>query len=487
VTALDRAQQATEEQNGDVAKTAASGRRDAAPGDAILALQRGAGNTAVTSLLTRRARASATVARDPTPEAPPATPDAKPGGDAAASPIAGLAAKAGSAEGLRAMLAAAPGLGPQIVSYFATGADDQALNQLMAQAFPPVAAQPSTDTASAGKTSADKNPADATVKLPDPITNTKTLDKGTMKWTLKADSQSSARCDIDFKPNETKVEAKTVSFGQTVVNQLGAKNFYAGATPEDPEANKSTYQPFEEPGTKKRMDLIPDKENDPFYGAIWDQASKKWVKESDDYVPGSSTKDVGSTSAKMFDIPGAAVAREGKGDVSKQFETVPMILETRQPLGSLKWGFKIKDEPNAPIELTGGTPDDCVDTPSDDWGKTMDQFYAGRFEEILDDFDIAKADLKPDHTAKLDLVVTKMKDKAELRAQLGGAADLTGDPAFNQALSEKRATNARDYLVSKGVDVGRLEVQSYGADWARVEAEAGKNEGKNRRVQIWLH
>ena len=83
--------------------------------------------------------------------------------------------------------------------------------------------------------------------------------------------------------------------------------------------------------------------------------------------------------------------------------------------------------------------------------------------------------------------MTKMKGNVALKAQLGGAADLTGDPKFNQALSLKRAQGARDYLVSKGVDAARLELQSYGADWARVEAAPGVSEGKNRRVQIWLH
>jgi outer membrane protein OmpA-like peptidoglycan-associated protein len=80
-----------------------------------------------------------------------------------------------------------------------------------------------------------------------------------------------------------------------------------------------------------------------------------------------------------------------------------------------------------------------------------------------------------------------MKANAALSAQFGGAADLTGDQKFNEALSLQRATNARDYVVSKGIDAGRTELQSYGSDWARVQAEAGTSEGKNRRVQIWLH
>ena len=59
-------------------------------------------------------------------------------------------------------------------------------------------------------------------------------------------------------------------------------------------------------------------------------------------------------------------------------------------------------------------------------GATMDQYYAAKYAEILDDFDIGKSDLKPDHKTQLDSVVTKLKANAALRAQLGGAADLTG-------------------------------------------------------------
>ena len=425
----------------------------------ILALQRSAGNAAMSGLL----------AREPAPAA-------------TASPVANLASRAGSAPALRAMLVANPALAMQIASYFATGVDDPALNELMTQAFSPVA--PSEAQAPAAKT--DKDPTDTALPLPAAISDEKKLDKGHMKWTLKPENHSSARADIDFKPDETKVEAKTVSFGQSVVSHVGSSFAYAGGTATDPGKNKAKFEPFEEAATKKRMDHAVDTENDPFYGAEWDQSAKRWKQERAAWAVGSSKKGASSTSATMFDTPSAPEAREGLGDVSHQFETVPMVLETRQPLGALTWGYKIKDAENSPIELTGGTQADCVDTPSASWSAAMDQFYIGKFEEILDDFEIAKADLKPDHETKLDGIVTKMKANVALKAQLGGAADLTGDAKFNQALSLKRARAARNYLVAKGIDAGRLEVQSYGADWARVEAEPGQSEGKNRRVQIWL-
>jgi flagellar motor protein MotB len=409
-------------------------------------------------------------------------------GGAPASPVADLARRAGSAAGLRQVLAAEPALATQVISFFASGGEDAALNALLAEAFAPAQEGQETDTVPGQAPTADKGPKSATVKLPDPISHEKTLDKGVMKWTLQADSHSSARCDVDFKPDETKVEAKTVSFGQTVVNTIGDKNFYAGATPDDPQANKDIYQPFEEAKTKRRMDHLAPSENDPFYGAEWDQNNKKWKKESDPkWDIGFSKKDDESKSATMYDIPGTALGREGMGDAEKEFETVPLVLETRQPLGSLRWGFRIKDSENAPLELMGGKPEDCTDSPSDAWSDTMDRYYEAKYEEILDEFDVAKADLKKDHLEKLDRIVVKMKANEGLKAQLGGAADLTGNADFNMALSKKRADNARDYLVKQGIDAARLDVQSYGADWARVEEEAGTAEGKNRRVQIWLH
>jgi outer membrane protein OmpA-like peptidoglycan-associated protein len=93
----------------------------------------------------------------------------------------------------------------------------------------------------------------------------------------------------------------------------------------------------------------------------------------------------------------------------------------------------------------------------------------------------------PDHETKLDGVAAKMKANARLKAQLGGACDQTGAAEFNERLALRRAQAAKAYLVGKGIDAARFEIQSYGFDWARVRADKGKSEGANRRVQVWLH
>jgi hypothetical protein len=399
----------------------------------------------------------------------------------------------GSAAQIRAAIGASPALGQEIQRYFAEGNTDPGLNAKLGQAFPGKSALPSpVSAASADKATTpkpDKTPTGAGAVLPHARGDTKVLSKGTFTWSLMPLTSFSPRFDADFLPDPTKVDGKNVSFGQTVVNHTGAVNSYPGGTTEQPDLNKPTYAPFEEATKKMRMDHHPEDENDPYYGAEWDQAKLTWKRETVDWHPGSSSKKDGiAISAAMWDAPDReGYAREGKGDVSSEFETVAVVLETREPLGAIKWGFSIKDEPEAPMVLTGATAADCTEAPSAEWGAAMDKFYEGKFDTILDDYEIGKADLKADHKTKLDTLATKLKGNAALKAQCGGACDLTGDEAFNKALSLKRAQGARDYLVAKGVPAGQLDdVQSYSNDWARVEAEQGKSEGKNRRVQIWV-
>ena len=175
----------------------------------------------------------------------------------------------------------------------------------------------------------------------------------------------------------------------------------------------------------------------------------------------------------------------GLGDTSSEFETVPVVLETREPLGALAWGYRIRDQTNSAIELLGGTEADCKEAPTAEWRKTLDQFYTGKFATILDEFDVDKAELTPVHRAQLDGIAAKLRADAALKAQLGGACDLIEEQCAT--LSLQRAENAREYLAGKGVAQGRLEIQSYGSDWARIETQRMLAEGKNRRVPVWLH
>jgi OOP family OmpA-OmpF porin len=79
-------------------------------------------------------------------------------------------------------------------------------------------------------------------------------------------------------------------------------------------------------------------------------------------------------------------------------------------------------------------------------------------------FEFNKAVLTPDARVKLDNeVVAKLKDLKDVRYIIvNGHADRLGSPQYNQRLSEKRAEAVRAYLISKGVDAGKVETLGFG-------------------------
>jgi OOP family OmpA-OmpF porin len=79
-------------------------------------------------------------------------------------------------------------------------------------------------------------------------------------------------------------------------------------------------------------------------------------------------------------------------------------------------------------------------------------------------FDFDKAVVKPEARAKLDSeIVAKLRDLKEIRyINVNGHADRLGSAQYNQKLSERRADAVRAYLVSKGVDAGKVETFGFG-------------------------
>ena len=79
-------------------------------------------------------------------------------------------------------------------------------------------------------------------------------------------------------------------------------------------------------------------------------------------------------------------------------------------------------------------------------------------------FDSNKAVLNDPAKAKLDAeVVAKLGGFATIQfINVNGHTDRLGSPAYNQKLSEKRATAVKTYLVSKGVDGSKIETYGFG-------------------------
>jgi len=99
-------------------------------------------------------------------------------------------------------------------------------------------------------------------------------------------------------------------------------------------------------------------------------------------------------------------------------------------------------------------------------------------------FDFDKAVLKPEGKAKLNDLVSKLKD-INLEVIIAvGHTDSIGSDAYNQKLSVRRATAVKDYLVSKGVESNRVYTEGKGEKQPVATNKTAAGRAQNRRVEI---
>ena len=92
---------------------------------------------------------------------------------------------------------------------------------------------------------------------------------------------------------------------------------------------------------------------------------------------------------------------------------------------------------------------------------------ATEFEKVLFDagalFDFDAYELRPQGRAALDEFVGSLKGATVGMIRATGHADRLGSEGYNQILSEDRAEAVKAYLVSKGIEPGRVQAEGRGA------------------------
>ncbi len=101
-------------------------------------------------------------------------------------------------------------------------------------------------------------------------------------------------------------------------------------------------------------------------------------------------------------------------------------------------------------------------------------------------FDFDRFDIRPSEIPKLQRAVEILKKSPHVKIVLAGHTDVRGPLGYNEILSKRRAESVRDYLVSKGIDPNRIQIEYYGE--RRPKDLSGTEEGHqmNRRVEIVL-
>lgn len=99
-------------------------------------------------------------------------------------------------------------------------------------------------------------------------------------------------------------------------------------------------------------------------------------------------------------------------------------------------------------------------------------------------FDVDKYDLKEKSITELEKIIQFLKENTQIRIEISGHTDNTGNQAHNQQLSEQRAKAVFIYLTDKGIDSKRLTWKGYGSSRPIAPNDSDQNRQQNRRIEF---
>jgi OOP family OmpA-OmpF porin len=113
-------------------------------------------------------------------------------------------------------------------------------------------------------------------------------------------------------------------------------------------------------------------------------------------------------------------------------------------------------------------------------------FGEGQRSVVLEgvNFIVNSAELTLDAKKVLDFVAQSLNANPDVRFEIQGHASSEGSDAYNLRLSDRRAASVRAYLISKGVDAGRMTSKGYGESQPIADNSTEEGRKQNRRVAL---
>lgn len=121
-----------------------------------------------------------------------------------------------------------------------------------------------------------------------------------------------------------------------------------------------------------------------------------------------------------------------------------------------------------------------IQTNSGGFTKIGGSFY----KNIL--FSLDKYDIRPEYYKDLDDLVTYLKLSSKVKVEITGHTDSDGLPQKNLLLSQNRAKAVENYIVAKGIDIGRLKSKGLGHTKPVAPNTTPAGKAQNRRIEFTL-
>jgi OOP family OmpA-OmpF porin len=98
-----------------------------------------------------------------------------------------------------------------------------------------------------------------------------------------------------------------------------------------------------------------------------------------------------------------------------------------------------------------------------------------------------QSDLTPTAKSELDALMSQFEDADVVSIKVVGHTDNVGSDAYNQALSERRASSVAEYLISQGVAPNKVTSEGKGESQPIADNDTDEGRAKNRRVELHIN
>ena len=134
-------------------------------------------------------------------------------------------------------------------------------------------------------------------------------------------------------------------------------------------------------------------------------------------------------------------------------------------------------------ETIGGSS--SSDSPSYEYGDSRQANLQGYLQNEIGDriyFETDKHNIKSASAFTLESQANWLKSTPGFQIIIEGHCDERGTREYNLALGERRANSVKEFLVSLGVEPGRVTTISYGKERPSAEGSTSESWAENRRA-----
>jgi len=146
-------------------------------------------------------------------------------------------------------------------------------------------------------------------------------------------------------------------------------------------------------------------------------------------------------------------------------------------LGGYIWSTQMQKKKAEMEQATAGTGVDVTQTADN-------QLKLNIPSDIS--FDINSAVIKPNLRPILDQFAQGLANQPNTEIRIIGHTDSTGSDAINNPLSINRAASARNYLVARGVNGQRIQIDGRGSYEPIADNYTAEGRARNRRIEMYL-